>query len=420
MGIITMNSINFALPRAVVVLIIISLGGASFTVSADEESTRLYRQLVSKSETVRLQTIARVASDPKRIEQFDDLQRAAENLVERTANTEIVWPSTVELLYVIASCKTPESDEIIVRFLESKHPGIVMVAADALGKNRRHTAIESLKKLVDHSEFGTSYGFRFNLVRSLAQMQHGDATEFLGHLATQLDGQLRYEIDTLLSKADIESFDHDQARFEQFQKTRTPKIVLTSGDEDNESKQRLRLNSGKRYYDIDIHAKRIMFIIDHSGSMREVVNGITRLDQAKSELLSTIVSLPEETEFSILFYSDSVHLWRHELQRATPENKQLAMVFVNRLGLGSRTNTYGALREALQFDESLEGVFLLTDGRPTSGEIVAPAMIISDILHRNRFRHLKFNTIGIALDGPTKEFLRSLAENTAGEFRQVQ
>jgi hypothetical protein len=47
-------------------------------------------------------------------------------------------------------------------------------------------------------------------------------------------------------------------------------------------------------------------------------------------------------------------------------------------------------------------------------------MIISDILHRNRFRHLKFNTIGIALDGPTKEFLRSLAENTAGEFRQVQ
>jgi hypothetical protein len=73
----------------------------------------------------------------------------------------------------------------------------------------------------------------------------------------------------------------------------------------------------------------------------------------------------------------------------------------------------------LEFDDQLEAVFLLTDGKPTIGEIVSKPAIVADILHRNRFRHLNFNTIGIAVDGSTKSFLQQLAKESNGEFREA-
>ena len=49
-----------------------------------------------------------------------------------------------------------------------------------------------------HPEFSESYGFRFNLVRALAQMEHPDAVEFLTELQQQLDGQLHYQLQSAL------------------------------------------------------------------------------------------------------------------------------------------------------------------------------------------------------------------------------
>ena len=104
---------------------------------------------------------------------------------------------------------------------------------------------------------------------------------------------------------------------------------------------------------------------------------------------------------------------------ANEKNKLEAIAFVRRLGYGDRTNTYGALRQSLTFDQDLETVFLLTDGRPTIGETVDPEKILVDILGRNRFRHLNFNTIGIAVNPRTESFLKHLAEGSGGEYRRA-
>ncbi len=102
------------------------------------------------------------------------------------------------------------------------------------------------------------------------------------------------------------------------------------------------------------------------------------------------------------------------------KNKQAAKQLIRGLRPGDKTNTHGALRKSLEFDDSLEAVFLLTDGRPTAGDIVQPDHIIDDILHRNRFRHLNFNTIGIALSESTERFLQTLAVESGGEFRAAK
>ena len=84
-------------------------------------------------------------------------------------------------------------------------------------------------------------------------------------------------------------------------------------------------------------------------------------DTFKLELTKVIRELPEDTEFALMFYETSVRLWRKELVIASEDNKLEAIAFIRRLGYGDRTNTYGALRESLAFDNDLESVFMLTD-----------------------------------------------------------
>ncbi len=388
--------------------------------TAREPGSKLYRQLIGNNEIVRLQALALAQRTTQQTPGvIDDLIHAANFIAEHTTAENVVWPSTVELLYTIGSFRQPESESALVELLDANHSGIAMVAADALGKYDYDGAVEFLKRQVDRPEFQSSYGFRFNLVRAMAQLQHADAVEFLDQLKAGLDGQLHFEIERLLSQVTEGYFDGDDQRYAAWQKTQAPKLVLTPASFDSESKARMRLMPQRQYYGIDIHAKRMMFIIDHSGSMNETVYGVSRLERAKRELIAAIEQLPPDAEFAIMFYSDSVRNWRQELMPANDENKRQAIVFVSRLDAASRTNTYGALKNSLEFDDDLEAVFLLTDGRPTMGDIVAPPAIIADIVHRNRFRHLNFNTIGIAVDGGTEQFLRSLAELSAGEFRQA-
>jgi hypothetical protein len=368
-----------------------------------------------------------------RREALDDLIASVRQHAEETAADEIAKPSTVALINLIAEVDAPESEAVLVELLDAPHLGISMLSAETLGRKKFYGAIESLKRQTNREEYQTKYAFRFNLIRSLAQMEHPDAIEFLAQLRTSLDGQLRFHLDELLDEVTLDHFQGDQQRYDEF---RNPKAKpgsavssVGSGDQERESifktanyepesLQRMRLKP-QQYYGIDIHARRLMFIIDHSGSMKDYWGGMTRLERAKAELTRAILELPGEVEFAIVFYHTSVRYWRNVLVAATEENKREAIDFVRRLGYGDKTNTYGALRYSLEFDDQLEAVYLLTDGKPTIGEIVSKPRIVADILHRNRFRHLNFNTIGIAVDGSTKAFLQQLAKESNGEFREA-
>jgi hypothetical protein len=277
-----------------------------------------------------------------------------------------------------------------------------------------------LQKQIDRPDYAALYGFRFNVVRALAQMEHPDAVEFLSELRPSLDGQLAYQLDKLLVEVTISHFHGDQKRYEKWKGAERRERIFQPAGFQPESLKRIGLGRAHQYYGIDIRAKRMMFIIDKSSSMKEYWGGATRLERAKSELIHAIEDLPDDAKFSIVFFHTTVSHWRSELLEASEENKREAIQFVRRLGYGLKTNTYGALRKALAFDDELEAVFLLTDGRPTIGNIVSTKGIVNDILHRNRFRHLNFNTIGIGVQGPTESFLRTLAEQTGGEFRAAQ
>lgn len=397
--------------------------------------TVLYRTLIGRTEPIRFRAINRLQVDQSaRVASLDDLIAAVQFHVRETSAEDLARPSTVTLINLIAGVEKPESEALLVDLLDAPHLGIAMISAEALGRNKFFGAIDHLKRQTARPEYQSKYAFRFNLVRALALMEHPDAIEFLAALRKSLDGQLRFHIDSILAGVTVEHFHGDQARFDELldPKTDVPEAAVDSDSESKpegsffkaanyepESLQRMRLKP-QQYYGIDIHAKRLMFIIDNSGSMKEYWGGMTRLDRAKFELTRAITELPGEAEFAIAFYHNTVRYWRNELLPATEENKREAINFVRRLGHGDKTNTYGALRFSLEFNDQLESVFLLSDGHPTIGEFVKKEAIVTDILHRNRFRHLSFNTIGIAVDGSTKLFLEQLAKESNGEFREAR
>ena len=320
-----------------------------------------------------------------------------------------------------------------------------MLAADVLGKNKFFGSIEAIAELKSDPAFDRSYGYRFNLTRSLAQMEHPQAIEILTAWRLSFDGQLRHEIEELLNKVGEDDFGDDVDRYEAWKESMAksaaeisvpdeatvtasmpdddkavqPKIVLQSSSESSESLDRLRFSSRHQYYGMDLYAKRLMFIIDHSGSMEEYSAGMTRLQRAKVELIRVISDLDPDTEFAIMFYETVVRTWREDLVLASDENKREAIQFIKRLSFGDRTNTYTALRNSIEYSDELEAVYLLTDGQPTEGPITSPPAIVKDIMHRNRFRHVNINTLGVSVSGATETFLKTLASESGGEFKAL-
>ena len=169
------------------------------------------------------------------------------------------------------------------------------------------------------------------------------------------------------------------------------------------------------YYGMSIHAKRIVFALDISGSM----NG-PRINTAKRELTTAINALPEDAGFGIVIFNESLNVWRPCMVEASAENKQNAIWFIANLTPSGNTAAYDALEAAFRFDA--EAIYLVTDGEPTNGRIVAPPAIVAAIQQINHNRRVSIYVIGIAPRPPGGRFdlfLKTLAEQNLGQYRRV-
>ena len=388
---------------------------ASVSGAESRANSRLARILVGRSEVSRQKRLAALEHDVAgRIEVMDDLIYALDYHAQAAADGKELPSSFAVLADVVAQIDRSQARNAVIGLLDCSRADVAIIAADVLGRHHIYEAIEPLKRQVERPEFEALYGFRFSLVRSLVQMEHPDAIEFLSSLEKKLDGQLRHELHRQLKNVDVDDFRGDEQRFAAWNESRTPMLVKTASYSDSSAGIRFGRN---QYYGIDIHAKRLLFLLDQSGSMNERTSSGTRLIAAKNELAQAIDGLAADVEFGILFFDEVVRPWRDELVYASDENKKAAFQFIRRVQAGKKTNTYAALRRALEFDDQLETVFLLTDGKPTTGPIIAPGAIVEDILRRNRVRHLTFNTIGISVEGVTESFLQNLSKRSNGDFR---
>ena len=205
------------------------------------------------------------------------------------------------------------------------------------------------------------------------------------------------------------------------------------------------------YYGVETRSLKLLFLLDCSGSMNEVLGqaGVTtgdsfkgpKIDIAKRMLTAAIAKLDPSTQFDvIIFDNDARSLNDSKLIAATPENKHAIMEQVEALVARGGTYTYGALKLAFGLSNPgvsasqppVDTIFLLSDGAPTETTIedsveskaMDPQKIMDAVGKWNSFRAVKIHTIAIdprieKTGGNFVRFMKQLAEENGGTYTAI-
>ncbi len=324
------------------------------------------------------------------------------------------------VIAVLLASESAETQQELDKFLDAYTAAAkdgnaaIITVADELGKLGDAQSLASLKRITRLKCFTGTFAIRRAVVQAMILVHLPDAIQELMSLLPDVDGEIRGDILRHLAAVSGRSFGPDgKAWLEWWEKNKddfkfpasdvtTPTMVAASPGTPS-------------YYGLAIQARRMVFVLDISGSM----NG-PRLMAAKRELMQAIDGLPDDASFNIVVFNDHAAAWQRSLKPATAAMKKAARNFVTVLYAGGHTAAYDALDAAFRFDA--EAVYFLSDGAPNAGKIPSPDAILAAVTQTNRTRRISIYTIGIEPGepgGPLDMFVKTLAEQNFGVYRRV-
>lgn len=261
--------------------------------------------------------------------------------------------------------------------------------------------------------FDRHFGLRRCVVQGLTQVKDRDAITHLINLMPRFKGLVQFDVISHLVVSTGQNFGDDAGQW---------KVWWTEKQNQNSKVDKSKIPpigsyvKFGEYYGIPICAKRVVFVLDTSGSMRG-----GKLEAAQTELIRVIRELPKEVHFSIVAFDSSVRVWQRELVQATEQMKHIAVNVVLEQQARGNTASYDALEAA--FELNPEAIYFLSDGAPQGGKIDAPTEIIGTISGVNRVRRISIHSIGIDTANPGAagfaRFMQTLAEANWGVYKAV-
>ena len=173
--------------------------------------------------------------------------------------------------------------------------------------------------------------------------------------------------------------------------------------------------TGAAYWDMPIYSTRLTFVVDTSGSMNKPfgTGDTTRLVEAKRQLRSVFERLPKGSSLNVVgFSTDAVEMF-DRLQPLSARRRKAAGSFVEELVGKGPTNVFASLESAFA-DPAVDTIFLLTDGRPSSGSVADVATLAKLARLWNAGRLVRIHTISL---GEASELLKQLAADSGGVYR---
>jgi hypothetical protein len=224
------------------------------------------------------------------------------------------------------------------------------------------------------------------------------------------------------------------------------------------------------FFSHEIVSKRVLFILDMSGSMtkkdlpvekdddgkgKEIVKGRSvvrekqkektveekekekkdlerkaqnlpierqRLHRVQVELKRTIDSLTPDTRFTVMAFNQEIKLLAEAPQYATVAFKQKAKDFVDAFKPNGETWTDTAMDKAFGLKDQIDTIYLLSDGQPQrKGKFLDRQAIRESVKERNRFLKIKLYTVGFAQCGSAvREFLGGLASDSGATYKELE
>jgi len=334
----------------------------------------------------------------------------------------------------LGSLPTPGARALLSRSIVSPDPRVRAVAAHALGFSHKKTARDELLKALQDS----LWPVRAAALSSLRRVRDRGSVPALIDALERERGRLQHETAQVLREITGVDLGLEVLQWRSWWEAQREALGRPAAGKTEEARY-----AGPTYYGIRLVTNRVVFVLDLSGSMRDPVESSeellrrlppedrprlgtelkTKMDLARSQLARALEALPEDTVFSLVFFSDSPFVWERNLVPATAENKKRALQRVISSGPAGGTNLHDALRAALELggedplDHFIQGpdtIFLLSDGNPSRGEIRDTRRLRSWFRDENRPRRIRVNTIGVGRQSAA--FLKGLAEDSGGEF----
>ena len=184
------------------------------------------------------------------------------------------------------------------------------------------------------------------------------------------------------------------------------------------------------FFDVPLHSKRLLFIFDLSGSIRNAAHdgpdAPTKLELIRGEMERTLGALPADTQFDLLVYrypSSYPPKPKHarafgKLQAVGPANVKKALIWLRK----QEAKGWGAFVEPLELaiaDETVDTAVLLSDGRPSRGRYDRDFRILQELPILNRTGQLAVHTVLLGTKGADRKFMEGLAAQTGGRFRST-
>jgi uncharacterized protein YegL len=212
----------------------------------------------------------------------------------------------------------------------------------------------------------------------------------------------------------------------------------------------------KGVYGIESRSRRILFIIDTSGSMKDplkqgpaaagTATGLTADEEeelrsskmaiAKRELTRAVRALEADAHFNIVAYATHIVRWKDAMVKADMPVKNEAYQFISELQPAGGTWTYGALQEGFRlsgmgvtdkyYDPAVDTIYLISDGAPTDNNMDKPQfmdakIILEAVREWNRLGRVLIHAVAVdskAAGGAFVQFMKSLAAENGGQYTQ--
>ncbi len=151
------------------------------------------------------------------------------------------------------------------------------------------------------------------------------------------------------------------------------------------------------FYGIPLIGKKVMFILDRSGSMRDD----DKIEGVKAKVVSIAEKFDSETWFNLMFFNEGTNLWYQQkpyIKKVDDRLESSLWSFLLTITPDGGTFTENAMHETLvklNTYAGFETVFLLSDGLPNND----PSFLLYSVYHINRYMKVRINTVFISETG---------------------
>ncbi len=402
-----------------------------------------------KSEAGRL-GILRVLAEGK----YSDITESV-----RACLTDKSWDVRRHAVLALGASGDRSLDVEIVALSQDKEPAVRCAVLEALAMLRSdRVRAPAMAALEDEG-----WQVRSAAISALGVVRHRDSIGPLVHRVEVEEGRLREDAAHALESLTGRNFGPRLELWKRFWDANkdhyqipTEAELATLRAKQAERGEQYKVPGAMTYHGIETPSRSIIFVIDVSGSMENLVvekerfeggdyPSFVRMDIVKTELYRTVERLEPYVKFNVLSFATEVRPWKKTLVPANVLNKSSAVGWIQKLepiggaskedlaqvGLvGSanldmgKTNSYDALMTALgaagegartkDYQIDVDTIFFLSDGRPTHGRFVDPDDILREISNANQLRRVVIHTI--AIGDFNKHFMERLALENGGTF----